>query len=326
MKAAVFHKPGDALTIETVPQPTISDREMLVKVSHCGICGTDIHASREGPFMAPPETIFGHEFTGEIVEIGNALEGGAFTIGDRITSLPFIDDKTIGLGKISGAYSEYVKVGYDLVVKLPDALSNRDGALVEPLAVGLHSVKMAGNIAGKTVLIIGAGPIGLTCAIWCRFFGAARIVISEMSEARLKMAETFGFTDFIDPKGDVAAQFSSLTGSAPEVQFECVGAVGLMQECIQRAPKRGLIMGIGVCDNPDTIVPLMAFGKELTIQWAVGYDKEDFEFTIEMMMQGRISAEAMITEVVSLEQVPAVFEALKKPTNQCKVLINLDLD
>jgi (R,R)-butanediol dehydrogenase/meso-butanediol dehydrogenase/diacetyl reductase len=99
-----------------------------------------------------------------------------------------------------------------------------------------------------------------------------------------------------------------------------------MQECIQRAPKRGLIMGIGVCDNPDTIVPLMAFGKELTIQWAVGYDKEDFEFTIEMMMQGRISAEAMITEVVSLAQVPAVFEALKKPTNQCKVLINLDLD
>ena len=326
MKAAVFHKPGDALTIETVPQPTISDREMLVKVSHCGICGTDIHASREGPFMAPPETIFGHEFTGEIVEIGNALEGGEFTIGDRITSLPFIDDKTIGLGKISGAYSEYVKVGYDLVVKLPDALSNRDGALVEPLAVGLHSVKMAGNIAGKTVLIIGAGPIGLTCAIWCRFFGAARIVISEMSEARLKMAETFGFTDFVDPKGDVAAQFSSLTGSAPEVQFECVGAVGLMQECIQRAPKRGLIMGIGVCDNPDTIVPLMAFGKELTIQWAVGYDKEDFEFTIEMMMQGRIVADAMITEVVSLEQVPAVFEALKQPTNQCKVLINLDLD
>jgi len=325
MRAAVFHKPGDALTIETVPQPTITDREMLVKVSHCGICGTDIHASRAGPFMAPPETVFGHEFTGEIVEIGSALEGGNFSLGDRVTSLPFIDDKTIGLGKISGAYSEYVKVGYDLVVKLPDALSNRDGALVEPLAVGLHSVKMAGSVAEKTILIIGAGPIGLTCAIWCRFFGAARIVISEMSEARLKMAETFGFTDFVDPTKDVAAQFSSLTGAAPEVQFECVGAVGLMQECIARAPKRGLIMGIGVCDNPDTIVPLMAFGKELTIQWAVGYDKEDFEFSIDMMLQGRISADAMITEVVSLEQVPAVFEALKKPTNQCKVLINLDL-
>jgi (R,R)-butanediol dehydrogenase/meso-butanediol dehydrogenase/diacetyl reductase len=130
----------------------------------------------------------------------------------------------------------------------------------------------------------------------------------------------------VDPKGDVGAQFSNLTGASPMVQFECVEAVGLMQECIQRAPKRGLIMGIGVCDHPDTIVPLMAFGKELTIQWAVGYDKEDFEFTIEMMMQGRISAEAMITEVVSLEQVPAVFEALKQPTDQCKVLINLDLD
>ena len=326
MRAAVFHRPGEQLTIETVPEPTISDREMLVKVSHCGICGTDIHASKEGPFMAPPETIFGHEFTGEIVQIGTALENGEFALGDRVTSLPFIDDKTIGLGKISGAYSEYVKVGYDLVVKLPESLSNREGALVEPLAVGLHSVKMASNIAGKTVLIIGAGPIGLTCAIWARFFGAAQIVISEMAEARLKMARDFGFNDFVDPTGDVDAEFIALTGGGPEVQFECVGATGLMQACILRAPKRGLIMGIGVCDHPDTITPLVAFGKELTIQWAVGYDKEDFEFTIAMMLQGRIDASAMVTDVISLSAVPEAFEALKSPSHQCKVLIDLDLE
>ncbi len=169
MKAAVFHQPGQPLSIQDIPTPTISSREMLVKVSHCGICGTDIHASKEGPFMAPPETVFGHEFTGEIVSIGDDLVDGTFSVGDRITSLPFIEDKTIGLGAISGAYSEYVKVGYDLVVKLPEGLSNHDGALVEPLAVGLHSVKMAGEIREKSVLIIGAGPIGLTCALWARF-------------------------------------------------------------------------------------------------------------------------------------------------------------
>ena len=85
-------------------------------------------------------------------------------------------------------------------------------------------------------------------------------------------------------------------------------------------------MGIGVCDNPDTIVPLLAFSKELTIKWAVGYDKEDFEFTIDMMLAGRMSATPMVTDVVSLAEVPEAFEKLRTPTSQCKVLINLGLN
>ena len=94
------------------------------------------------------------------------------------------------------------------MVKLPDALDDQTGALVEPLAVGLHSVKMAGSVSEKNILIIGAGPIGLSCAIWCRFFGAKNIVLSEMSPARLDMARQFGFSDFVDPAGDIAADYS----------------------------------------------------------------------------------------------------------------------
>ena len=101
MRAAVFSGPGVPLTIEQIDKPKIADDEMLVRVAHCGICGTDIHASREGPFMAPPNTVFGHEFLGEIVEIGSQLTEGKFSIGDRVTSLPFIGDKTIGLGDIT---------------------------------------------------------------------------------------------------------------------------------------------------------------------------------------------------------------------------------
>jgi len=107
MKAAVFSRPGAPLTIQEVDIPDISADEMLVAVSRCGICGTDIHASREGPFMAPPNTIFGHEFSGEIVKVGDNIN--RFSVGDRVTSLPFIGDKTIGLGQITGAYSEYVR-------------------------------------------------------------------------------------------------------------------------------------------------------------------------------------------------------------------------
>lgn len=324
MKAAVFKGPGNPLSIEEIDKPEIANNEMLVRVAHCGVCGTDIHASREGPFMAPPNTVFGHEFSGEVVEIGSELKDGDFNIGDRVTSLPFIGDKTIGLGAVTGAYAEYVKVGHDLVVKIPSELDDLKGALVEPLAIGLHSVKMTAGVNEKSILIIGSGPIGLACAIWCRFFGARNVVMSEMSPARIGMAKQLGFSDIIDPTGDVAEQFSSLTdGCAPEVQFECVGHPGLLQQCIERAPKRGLIMGIGLCDNIDTITPLIAFSKELKIQWAVAYDKEDFEFTMEMMVKGRIDGSAMITNVVTLEELPDIFEALRSPTDQCKVIIDL---
>ena len=323
MRAAIFAGPGQPLTIEEIDKPEIADDEMLVKVANCGICGTDIHASREGPFMAPPNTVFGHEFSGEVVEIGSDLSDGNFVIGDRVTSLPFIGDKTIGLGAITGAYSEYVKVGHDLVVKLPKELDDLNGALVEPLAVGLHCVKMAGEVREKNILIIGAGPIGLSCAIWCRFFGARNVVVSEMSPARIDMAKKLGFNDFTDPATDVGAQFTDIAGCPPDIQMECVGAPGILQQCIERAPKRGVIMGIGVCDNPDTIIPLMAFGKELTLQWAVAYDKEDFEFTIDMMVAGRIDGSPMVTDIVDLDGLPEIFEALRNPTNQCKVIIDL---
>ena len=208
-------------------------------------------------------------------------------------------------------------------MKLPDAIDDLNGALVEPLAVGLHSVKMAGSVSEKNILVIGAGPIGLACAIWCRFFGARTIVISEMSPARLEMARKFGFSDFVDPEDDISAKFSSIADAEPDIQFECVGAVGMIQQCIERAPKRGLIMGIGVCDNPDTIVPLLAFIKEVRIQWAVGYDNEDFELTIDMMVAGRIDASPMVTDIVALDDVPDIFEKLRTPTNQCKVIIDL---
>ena len=196
---------------------------------------------------------------------------------------------------------------------------------MEPLAIGLHSVKMAEGVNEKRILIVGAGPIGLACAIWCRFFGARNIAISEMSPARIEMANTLGFHDIVDPSEDVLAQFTKATGGAPDVQFECVGAPGILQQCIERAPQRGLIMGIGLCDHPDNIMPLIAFTKELRIQWAVAYDKEDWDFTMQMMIDGRIDGSPMITNVVSLDELPQAFEALRSPSDQCKVVIDLRL-
>ena len=322
MKAAVFMGPGKSLEVQEIDIPKLADDEILVKVANCGVCGTDIHASKEGPFMVPLNTVFGHEFSGEIVELGSAVDESSFFVGERVTSLPFFKGQNIGLSSVTGAYAEYLKVIPDQVVKIPDEIDDLNAALVEPLAVGLHAVKMAGNIAQQNILIIGAGPIGLACATWCKFFGARNIVISEMSPARIDMAKKLGFHQLVDPK-DVDNQFEQIAGGPPDIQVECVGAPGIMQQCIERAPKRGFILGVGLCDHPDTIVPLVAFGKELTIRWAVAYDKEDWEYTMDMMVAKRIDASAMITNVVSLEELPGIFDALHSPTDQCKVIIDL---
>ena len=149
------------------------------------------------------------------------------------------------------------------------------------------------------------------------------MIISEMSPARIEMAQKLGFVEFVDPSDDVGAQFAKISGREPEIQFECVGAPGLLQECIGRAPKFGTVMAIGVCDHPDTIIPLVALSKEITLRWAVAYEKADFEFAIDMMAKRRIDASAMVTHVVTLEELPDIFEALRNPTDQCKVLIDL---
>ncbi len=323
MRAAVFTDPDKPLVIKDVEKPSVKSDEMLLQVLYCGICGTDIHASKDGPFKAPQNTIFGHEFVGSIVEIGNDLETSDFSVGDRVTSLPFIGDKTIGLVDICGAYSQFVKVGHELVVKIPDQLSDIEAVLVEPLSVGLHATKMAGQISEKNILIVGAGPIGLACAIWCNFFGARSVVISERSATRIEKAKDLGFHDIVNPDKDVAKAFVDIVGDEPAIQFDCVGAPGIFQECIERAPKNGLIMGVGVCEYPDTFTPLVAFSKELRIQWAAAYEKADFEFTIDMIRSKRINATQMVTDVISLEELPGVFQELHDPNKHCKVLIDL---
>ena len=164
MKAAVFEGPGRPRHQRCAHAGNRRRRDVGQGASLRHLRHRYPRLSR-GPFYGAPETVFGHEFVGDIVEVGAAVPGGQFAPGDRVTSLPFIGEKTIGLGEISGAYSEYVKVGHELVLKIPESLSDDHAALIEPLAVGLHSVKMAEGIAEKDVLIIGAGPIGLACAV-----------------------------------------------------------------------------------------------------------------------------------------------------------------
>lgn len=338
MRAAVFKGLGQPLVVEEVPDPQPGPTDLVVRVKSCGICGSDLHASCVPPGL-PPGTVMGHEFAGEVVEVGAEVVG-AWKAGDRICALPYIGCgrcaaclsgdgtqcatiQTTGLGQIPGAYAEYVRVGGHESLRLPESLDYDAGATVEPLAVGLHAVRQSGLEPGANVLVIGAGPIGLATMLWARFFGARSVVASEKAAGRLERAAAFGATHGIDAsKEHVPGAFAKAVGAPPDIVFECVGVPGLLQECIMMTPPRARIVVVGVCMQPDTIFPVIASVKELSLQFVIAYRRNDFAFTLDMLDAERIVSQPMITDRVGFDGFSAAFEALKTPTTQCKVILN----
>jgi len=343
MKAAVFKEVGTPLVVENVPDPEPDPRGLVMKVAYCGVCGTDLHATREGLTTACCGQILGHEYVGEIAEVGAQAEGD-WQIGDKVCALPFIacghclpcaagrffecQDKKVAGVDAPGGYAEFVATGAQETIRLPDGLDLESAALVEPLAVGIHAVRVANLKAGSRVMIIGAGPIGLTVALWARFFGAREVVVSELAPSRADLAVKMGATRVIrpDPSGgaeQLLQQFIDVAGGPPEVIFECVGAPGLLQQCIEMAPQRGQIVPVGVCEQPDNIMPFFGLIKELQIQFAIAYTRDDFDTCLAMLAENRIDVSAMVTDIVGLDELPEAFEALRTPSHQCKVLTRM---
>jgi 2-desacetyl-2-hydroxyethyl bacteriochlorophyllide A dehydrogenase len=339
MRAAVFKEMSKPLVIETVGDPVPTAHDIILKVKNCGICGSDLHMTEPTSTMPLAlGSIMGHEFAGEVLEVGSAVKH-LWKPGDRLAGFPVIccGDHTpcinfglrgscakmlsVGLGAAPGAYAEFVRIGANSGYKLPQSVSFREGAMVEPLAVGLHAVDMARMPRGATVLIIGAGPVGLATMLWAKFLGARHVIVSEKAEVRRQMAAKFGATDAIDPGEPLVAQVQKIAGKAPDVIFECVGIPGLLNTTMMEAPRGGRIVVAGVCQQPDTILPLMGIVKELEIQFVLGYRPDDFDYVIAMIAGDRIEVGHMVTDIVDLDALPAAFEALRKPSHQCKVML-----
>jgi (R,R)-butanediol dehydrogenase/meso-butanediol dehydrogenase/diacetyl reductase len=334
MKAAVFREPGKPLAIEDVPDPRAEPGRLVLRVAGCGICGSDLHMSE---LHLAPGMVMGHEFAGVIAEVGS--NAGDWKIGERVCALPLIGCGScvycltgaspscakvagIGLGAYAGGYAEYVVADARETFRLPESLPTHEGALVEPLAVGLHTVHMAEIRPGDDVLILGAGPVGLATALWARHAGAREIVVSDFVAQRRDLVARLGATATLDPAAqEVMPAFEHHAGRAPDVIIECVGVPGVIQSIFEMAPPRGRVVIAGVCMKPDQIVPVTAMMKELRVQFVAYYRRADFGHTLSMLRAGRIQPGPMITDVIGLDELPAAFEALRRPSTQCKVIV-----
>ncbi len=338
MKVAVFKGLGHKLRVEDVERPEPGPGEVLIRVMACGVCGSDLHATDEGAFLQEPGTVLGHEFAGEVVASADA----GVEVGARVTAVPVnpcgqcrdcregyamlcAQNRITGLAgtAVPGAYAEFVKAPARHVVPLPEGVSYEEGAMVEPLAVGLHAVNKAGIAVGDRVLVIGAGPIGLSVTAFARIAGAGQVVVSERASARLQAARDFGADAVIDANAieDVGDTFANLAGGPPDVIFDCVGVPGMIQNAITLSRARGTIVVVGVCMKEDVQIPLTAILKELKIQYILGYQEEDFARVLDFLQAGRVKPAPMVTDRVSLDDLPDAFEGLRQPGNQIKLMI-----
>ena len=335
MRAAVFKK-QDEMAVIDVPVPVAGAGEVVLKVHDCGICGSDLHAVQYGLGMAP-DTVMGHEFCGEIHALGPGVN--TYHIGDRVTSLPRTscgvcdwcrrDDsihcsrqRSLGLGQLPGAYAEYVACSSASLLPLPANLSSRAGALVEPLSVGLHGVKHASIEPGMGVVVMGAGPIGLSTLIWAKAKGASAVVVSELAPGRTERAMALGASAVVNPtEADPAEAVRAITGRPPEIVFECIGVRSTLDAAIRMLGRHGKVVVIGVCMEVDSIHPMSCVMKEVNIQFALAYTRAEFQETIDALSDRTIDAMPMITDVISVDQVPAMFAALKRPSTHAKVMV-----
>ena len=297
MKAAVFKEKG-LLEVEDVPEPEIGPRDVLLQITHCAICGSDLHRYMYG--MLNPGVVMGHEYAGKIVDKGKEVQ--TFQIGDRVTrgvahsgginpakdvfSLPDrYSAKELGFSSLRpGAYAEYMAVNAETVMKIPDFVTNLEASLTEPLTVALHAVRLSKIRLGDQVLILGAGPIGLLTQQCASLSGAMRIYVSEINAARRTMASKLGAYAVFDPtRINLVEEVVLRTEVGVDLAFECAGAHLTLQNALEAVRVSGRIIVISLAWEPVHCLPVDWVGRE--IEMKTSYGMLPHEWPIAMWMR-----------------------------------------
>ena len=338
MRAAVFEKFNEPLRVAVRPDPSPAPHEVVIRTRSCGICGSDLHlAAGESGLVVEPGCIFGHEFAGDVVARGAGVRDIA--VGDRVVVLPVIgcgsclscqageparcaQARYVGAGVVPGAYAEFARAPAANCLPLPESMSYDDGALIEPLAVGLRGVWRAQMKLADRALVLGTGPIGIAALFWARRMGAARLVAAAPSRRREALARTMGADAFALLDADLPAAAAAALGGPPEVVFECTGQPGAIARAVQCVAIGGTVVVLGFCGRPDDTSPALAVFKDATMHFSVAYDLRTYRQAIATLAAGALEPRAMITDHVDLDGLPAVFSALRERSQQCKVLIH----
>lgn len=332
MRASVMTGAG-SLVIEDRPVPSPGPNQVLIEVAAVGVCGSDVHYYRHGrigDFVVNEPMILGHELSGRIAAVGDGVDPGR--VGQRVAVEPqhpcrrcrqckagrynlCPEMKFYATPPIDGAFCKYVTIDEDFAYAVPDSMSDDAAALLEPLSVAITTMRKAGIVPGSSILIAGAGPIGVICAQAARAFGASRIVVTDLLASRREKALAFGATEVLDPTAvDVAAiepvdAFVDATGVAVAVVsgIKAVGPAG-----------RVVLVGMGA---DEYALPVSHIANNEIILTGVFRYTDTWPAAIHLVQSGAVDLDAMVTGRYDLEHVADALDSDTDPES-LKSIVN----
>ena len=318
MRAIKFLGANQIAKVEA-KEPVVVTGEAKLKVAYAGICGSDINIYGGTHPRAKAGLIMGHEFSGTL-----CADAGEFKKGDRVAVYPLISCgkctpckngnkhvcNTLGLYGIDkdGGFADYVAVPEDTLVKLPDTLSLKLGALIEPIAVAVHTIRETSFTPGDNAIIFGAGPIGLCVALTLKSYGASDIVLAETDEKRLALAKELGFT-VINPATDDVLEYTKAktNGDGFDTVFDCAGVQPVANLLFDVIKVKGQLIIVAAYKKPAELPLFKGHVKELTIRFVRVYRKHDVEIATTLAEKEPLF-EKIITHVLSSEEAQKGFD------------------
>ncbi|MFD0700937.1 2,3-butanediol dehydrogenase [Myroides pelagicus] len=350
MKAARWYAAKD-IRVEEINIPTTQKGQVKIAVQYAGICGSDLHEYVHGPQLIPFDapyplnghqgvTTLGHEFSGIIEEIGEGVTH--LKKGDRVVvepiyknfDSPFVASGEYNLGEHlgfigltgDGGFANYVVVEDYMVHKIPDTMSFEQGALVEPAAVAVYAVMQSGLKVGQTVLVSGAGPIGLLCAQAALAAGASTVIVTDVAEKRLEKAREIGATHVFNAMEDnLPEKIKALTsGLGVNIFLDCAGVQASYNTGIASIRNGGTAVLVALFGKPVQHDALDQVLREITVKGVIAY-RNIFPEVINLIDSGRMQVEKLVTKKIALNEiVEQGFEALVSNPEQVKILIEIN--
>ena len=325
--------------IKDIPEPKSDGKKVIIEVSKTGICGSDIHYWVNGE---PKGLVMGHEFAGVVVDPGDRLD---LVKGDRVTALPISPcgeceacrngdvqfcpktwNEAVGLSIDNpGGLTSKIAIRSDMVIKVPDNVTDEEVAMVEPLAVGLHAAHLGRIAVGDDVLVIGAGIIGLASAEFAKKEGASYVAITETNKARGEKAVDLGVADeYYDATDkDLVSKLMAKTNGGFDVVIECVGNGAAVNSAISMVKPGGIVVLVGVATDAVPTYTVMAVMKELVVQGAIAYTYNEFKSCIDLISRKQVDVLKFVDDIVPLERVQEAYERLTSGTDAAvKILVD----
>ena len=335
MKAA-FYVGNKSFSVEEVAPAPPGPDEVQVNIAYCGICGSDMHVYHgDMDWRVGDHRVIGHEMSGAIAVVGQNVT--RFAVGDRVVVRP-----TVSCGDCAACQRGYSHVCQKLMIlgmdadgafqqtwnapaanlhKIPDALSMRMGALIEPLAVAVHCVNRGSVQAGEDVVVVGGGPIGLLVALVAREAGG-NVLISEPAAFRREIAAAYGLDTFDPRAGDLKEAVAARTSDkGADVVFEVSSTQAGVDAMTDVAAVRGRIVMVAIHTKKPAVDMFRLFATELEIIGARVYEASDFDVAIDLLASGKIDCERMITSVAALDDIGAAFADLDGNADAMKTLV-----